>query len=136
MASILMLAGGAIINGFAFSGSNYLFSKLSKSDDAKRHYEALEKLQAAQDAYQKKRLAMLDFINQRLSNQRHAEQTFTDVDQAMKEYYRITGNQLTLPPKPKESDYLYLSEDKKIQEILFITVGTVAVYFFATKING
>lgn len=132
-----MLVGGAIINGLAFSGSNYLFSKLSKSDDAKRHYEALEKLQAAQDAYEKKRLAMLDFINQRLSNERHAEQTFTDVDQAMKEYYRITGNQLTnyLPPKPKESDYLYLSEDKKIQEILFITVGTVAVYFFATKIN-
>ena len=128
-----MLVGGAIINGLAFSGSNYLFSKLSKSDDAKRHYEALEKLQAAQDAYEKKRLAMLDFINQRLSNQRHAEQTFTDVDQAMKEYYRITGKQLTLPPKPKEGDYL--SEDKKTQEILFIILGTATVYFFARQIK-
>ena len=37
-----MFVGGAIINGLAFSGSNYLFSKLSKSDEAKRHYEALE----------------------------------------------------------------------------------------------
>ena len=41
-----MFVGGAIINGLAFTGSNYLFSNLSKSDDAKRHYEALEKLQA------------------------------------------------------------------------------------------
>ena len=127
-----MFVGGAIINGLAFSGSNYLFSKLSKSDETKKHYEALEKLQAAQDAYEKKRLAMLDFINQRLSNERHAEQTFTDVDQAMKEYYRVTGKQLTLPPRPQEGDYL--SEDKKTQEILFIILGTVAVYFFASKL--
>ena len=52
----------------------------------------------------------------------------------MREYYRITGTQLTLPPAPKQSDYL--SENKKMQEILFITLGTAAVYFFATKING
>ena len=127
-----MFVGGAIVNGLAFSGSNYLFSKFSKSDEAELHYKAMEKLQAAQDAYEKKRLATLDFINQRLKNERHAEQTFTDVDQAMKEYYRITGNQLYLPAKPKESDYL--SEGKKTQEIMFIILGTAAVYFFASKI--
>ena len=134
MASALMLIGGAIINGLAFSGSNYLFSKLSKTDDAKRHYEALEKLQAAQDAYEKKRLATLDFINQRLSDQRHANQTFTDVDEAMREYYRITGQRLSLPPKPRQSDFYLVSESKKMQEILFIVIGTVTVYFIATKV--
>ena len=134
MASAVMLIGGAIINGLAFSGSNYLFSKLGKSDDAKRHYEALEKLQTAQDAYEKKRLAALDFINQRLSDQRHAIQTFTDVDEAMREYHRITGQRLTLPPKPKQSDFYVLSENKKMQEIMFIIVGTIAVYFIATKV--
>ena len=134
MASAVMLIGGAIINGLAFSGSNYLFSKLSKTDDAKRHYEAIERLQAAQDAYEKKRLATLDFINQRLSDQRHAEQTFTNVDEAMREYYRITGQQLTLPPEPKQSDFYQMSENKKMQEILFIIVGTVIVYFIATKV--
>ena len=132
MASALMFVGGAIVNGLAFSGSNYLFSKLSKHDESEKHYKEMQRLQAEKDAYEKKRLAMLDFINQRLTNQRHAEQTFTDVDQAMKEYYRITGDKLYLPSKPKESDYL--SEDKKTQEILFIILGTAAVYFFATKL--
>ena len=134
MASAVMLIGGAIINGLAFSGSNYLFSKLSKSDDAKRHYEALEKLQAAQDVYEKKRLATLDFINQRLSDQRHAIQTFTDVDDAMREYHRITGQRLTLPPEPKQSDFYQVTENKKMQEIMFIIVGTITVYFIATKV--
>ena len=134
MASAVMLIGGAIINGLAFSGTNYLFSKLGKTDDARRHYEALEKLQKAQDAYEKKRLATLDFINQRLSDQRHANQTYSDVDEAMREYYQITGQKLSLPAKPKASDFYQLTENKKMQEILFIVVGTVSVYYIATKV--
>ena len=134
MASAVMLIGGAIINGLAFSGTNYLFSKLGKSEDIKRHYEALENLQKAQDAYEKQRLATLDFINERLSEKRHANQTFLDVDRAMAEYYRITGQKLTLPPKPKTSDFYQPSKQKMFQEILFIIIGTASVYYIATKV--
>ena len=51
MASAVMLIGGALANALAFTGSSYLFHRLSKhSIDAerKRHNAAIEKLQAAQ----------------------------------------------------------------------------------------
>ena len=51
MASIGFLIGGAIINALAFSGSNFLFSSLSKESidkELKRHDKAIEDLQRAQ----------------------------------------------------------------------------------------
>ena len=51
MASVALLVGGALVNALAFSGSNYLFSKLDKGDTAeeqKRHDRAVEQLQSAQ----------------------------------------------------------------------------------------
>ena len=41
----------------------------------------------------------LDFINEEMQKDHHAVQTFDDVDQAMKQYYYITGKSLDpLPP--------------------------------------
>ena len=51
MASFRFLIGGAIINAIAFSGSNFLFSSLSKESidkGRKRHDKAIEDLQRAQ----------------------------------------------------------------------------------------
>ena len=51
MVSVAMLIRGALTNALAFTGSSYLFHRLSKkSIDAKRkrHNLAIEKLQAAQ----------------------------------------------------------------------------------------
>ena len=48
MASIGLLIGGALINAPAFSGSNFLFSRLSKESidkERKRHDKAIEDLQ-------------------------------------------------------------------------------------------
>ena len=48
MASIGFLIGGALINALAFSGSNFLFSSLSKEPidkERKRHDKAIEDLQ-------------------------------------------------------------------------------------------
>ena len=48
MASIGFLIGGALINALAFSGSNFLFSSLSKESidkERKRHDKATEDLQ-------------------------------------------------------------------------------------------
>ena len=47
MASIGFLIGGAMINALAFSGSNFLFSSLSKKSidrERKRHDKAIEDL--------------------------------------------------------------------------------------------
>ena len=46
-----MLIGGALANALAFTGSSYLFYRLSKESidaERKRHDAAIEKLQAAQ----------------------------------------------------------------------------------------
>ena len=51
MASIGLLIGGALISALAFSGSNFLFSSLSKESinkERKRHDKAIEDLQRAQ----------------------------------------------------------------------------------------
>ena len=58
MASIEFLIGGALINALAFSGSNFLFSSLSKESidkEQKRHDKAIEDLQRAQLEWAKKR---------------------------------------------------------------------------------
>ena len=48
MASIGFLVGGAVISALAFSGSNFLFSSLSKESidkERKRHDKAIEDMQ-------------------------------------------------------------------------------------------
>ena len=51
MASVAMLIGGALAKALAFTGSSYLFHRLSKESidtERKRHDAMIEKLQAAQ----------------------------------------------------------------------------------------
>ena len=57
--AVAMMIGSTVVNALAFSGSNYLFSHMRKSDDAEkereRHDKAVEQLEAAQIAWNKKR---------------------------------------------------------------------------------
>ena len=65
----------------------------------------------------------------------HAEQTFDNVDQAMKQYYYITGKKLDLhPQEPKLSDYYAPSPDQQNRELLFIVAGMAATGFLAYKL--
>ena len=41
MASLMMMVGGAVVNALAFSGSNYLFSKMHSDEERKRHDKAI-----------------------------------------------------------------------------------------------
>ena len=66
MASVAMLIGGALANTLAFTGSSYLFHRLSKDStvaERKRHDAAIEKLQAAQIEWAYKHQERIDFIN-------------------------------------------------------------------------
>ena len=76
MASIGFLIGGALINALAFSGSNFLFSSLSKESidkERKRHDKAVEDLQRAQIEWAKKRQERLDYINNEIMKEHKAE---------------------------------------------------------------
>ena len=69
MASIAMLIGGALANALAFTGSSYLFHRLSADNidaERKRHDAAIEALQKAQIEWTHKRQQRIDFINNQL----------------------------------------------------------------------
>ena len=141
MASIAMMAGGAIVNALAFSGSNYLFSKLDKGDTAeeqKRHDKAMEQLQTAQAEWSQTRTERLDWINKKLREQHQAVQDFHDADAAWREYTRLTGETLDpLGPEPQLSDFYTTSSAQKDREIAFVVGGMVVTglvtYYIAKR---
>ena len=134
MASIGFLIGGALVSALAFTGSNYLFSSLSKEStdkERKRHDKAIEDLQRAQIEWAKKRQERLDYINNQIIKERKAEKRFTNLNSAMQEYFIVTGRQLEpLPPKPVLSDFYMLSEDHHNGELAFITLSVIGIGVF------
>ena len=138
MAGIVAMLFGAGINSLAFSGSNYMFSKLSNHgvDERKRHNEAIEKLQKDRNSWVKERQQRLDFINQQLQRERHAEHTFSEVDDAMDAYYIATEKKLPpLRSKPVLSDFYHPSDQQKNNEILFIisSLGLMGYLMYKSK---
>ena len=134
MASIGFLIGGALVNALAFTGSNYLFSSLSKESidkERKRHDKAIKDLQRAQIEWAKKRQERLDYINNETMKQCKAEKKFMDLNSAMQQYFLVTGRHLEpLPPKPVLSDFYVPSEDHHHRELAFITLSMVGIGAF------
>ena len=91
MASLLFTVGGAVVNALAFSGTNFVFSRLTDhgEEERKRHDLALEKLQRARDEWNKDQMKRLDFINKRLREKHEARVYINNADEAMLEYYRV-----------------------------------------------
>ena len=134
MASIGFRIGGALINAPAFSGSNFLFSSLSKESidkERKIHDTAIEDLQRAQIEWAKKRQERLNYINNQIIKERKAAKRFTDLNSAMQQYFLVTGRQLEpLPPKPVLSDFYVPSEDHHNRELTFITLSIIGIGAF------
>ena len=126
MASIGFLIGGALINALAFSGSNFLFSSLSKESidkERKRLDKAIEDLQRAQIEWAKKIQERLDYINNEIVKEHKAEKRFSDLNTEMQQYFLVTGRQEEpLPPKPVLSDFYVPSEDHHNRELAFIMI--------------
>ena len=132
MASIGFLIGGALVNALAFTGSNFLFSRLSKESidkERKRHDKAIEDLQRAQIEWAKKIQEQLDYINNEIMKERKAENRFTDLNTAaMQQYFIVTSMRLEpLPPKPVLSDFYVPSEDHHNQELAFMTLSMIGI---------
>ena len=68
MVSVLFTIGGTVVNALAFSGTNFVFSRLTEhgAEERKRHDLTLEKLQKARDEGNRDRLKRLGLINKRL----------------------------------------------------------------------
>ena len=134
MASVGFLIGGAPINALAFSGSNFLFSILSKESidkERKRHDKAIEDLPRAQIEWAKKRQERLDYINSQIVKEHKAEKRFADLNLAMQQYFLVTGRYLEpLPPEPVLSNFYVPSEDHHNQELAFITLSMIGIGAF------
>ena len=102
MASVAMLIRGALANALAFTGSSYLFHRLSadNTDAERKRHDAIEALQAAQIEWAHKWQQRIDFINNQFRLEQKAETKFTELNNAMREYNEVFGHEL--PPLPRE----------------------------------
>ena len=118
-----MLIGGALANALAFTGSSYLFSRLSKDSidaERKRHDEAVE--------WVHKRQQRIDFINKQLRLERKAETQVTELNDAMREYHKVFGHEL--PPLPREpvlGDFCTPSDEQYDGELTFVTLSMIRI---------
>ena len=136
MATIALMVGGAITNALAFSGSNFLFSQMSGAAERKRHNLAMENLQHERDTWNEERLERIDYINEELKKRGHAVKTFKDVDQAMQQYYFLTGTELpSLSSEPQLEDFLDDDQRLAIQrgELTLITIGILTTAYLTYK---
>ena len=126
-----MLTGGALANALAFTGSSYLFHRLSADyidAERKRHDAAIEALQKAQVEWAHKRQERIDFINNQVRLERKAETKFTELNDAMREYHEVFGHEL--PPLPREpvlSDFYTPTDEQHYRELGFIALSMIGI---------
>ena len=129
MTSVVMLIGGALASALAFTGSSYLFHRLSADNidaERKRHDAAIEALQKAQIEWTHKRQERIDFINNQLRLERKAETKFTELNGAMREYHEVFDHEL--PPLNQElvlSNYYTPTDEQHYRELEFIALSMI-----------
>ena len=131
MASVAMLIRGALANALAFTGSSYLFHRLSADSidaERKRHDAAIEALQKAQIEWTHKRQQRIDFINNQFRLGQKAETKFTELNDAMREYHEVFGDELPpLPQEPILSDYYTPTDEQHYRELGFIALSMIGI---------
>ena len=137
MASIAVIAGGALVNALAFSGTNFVFSQIGDhgKEEMRRHNQAMEKLAKAREQYSQERQKRLDFLNKTIREKRHAEQTFSDLGVAMRQYADVTGHELPPLKEPKLSDFYNPSRQRKDAEVMLVIGGMSVLGFLAYKMH-
>ena len=119
------------MNALAFTGSSYLFHRLSKDSidaERRRHDAVIEKLQVAQLEWAHKRQQRIDFINNQLRFEQALETKFTELNDAMREYHEVFGHDL--PPLPREpvlSDFYTPSDEQHYRELGFIALSMIGI---------
>ena len=118
-------------NALAFTGSSYLFHRLSADNidaERKRHDAAIEALQKAHIEWTHKRQERIDFINNQLRLERKAETKFIELNDAMRDYHEVFGHDLpALPREPVLSDFYTPTDDQHCRELGFITLSMIGI---------
>ena len=125
-----IIIGGAVANtvGMIVAG------KVGRNNSEQvRHDKATEEYMKAKERYNEQRTDRLDFLNKTLRQQNHATRTFTDLDKAGREYFRITGRIFPPLKEPKFSDYYQKTRKEKDAEIYTILATMTITGFLAFK---
>ena len=126
-----MLIGGALANALSFTGSSYLFHRLSADNiDAlrKRHNAAIEALKKSQVEWAYKGQEQIDFINNQLRLERKAETKFTELNKAMREYHEVFGHEIApLPREPVLRDFYTPTDEQHYRELGFIALSMFGI---------
>ena len=131
MASVAMLIRGALVNPLAFTGSSYLFHRLSADNidvERKRHDSAIEALQKAQIEWEHNRQQRIDFINNQLRLEHKAETKFTELNDAMRKYHEVFGHELPpLPQEPVQSNFYTSTDEQHYRELGFTALSMIGI---------
>ena len=131
MASVATLIGAALANALAFTGSSYLFHRLSADnidDERKRHDAAIEALQKAQIEWTDKRQQRINFINNQLRLERKAETKFAELNNVMREYHEVFGHELQpLPREPVLSNFYTPTDEQHYRDLGFIALSMIGI---------
>ena len=131
MASLLAIAGTAVVNALAFSGSNYVFHKLSRSDEERKHFDdAKLKMEQAHLTWVEKRQNDMDKERKRRQAADTAEKNMQELDESMLEYTRAWEAK---HPEPQLHMYYSPSAEQKNKNYLtaLATIaGTAAVAYY------
>ena len=126
-----MLITVALANALAFTGSSYLFHRLSADNidaERKRHNAAIEALLKAKIECVHNQQQRIDFINNQLRLERKTEAKFTELNNAMREYHQVFGHEL--PPLPREpvlSDFYTPTDEQHYRELGFIALSMIGI---------
>ena len=73
--TLLFTIGRAVVNALAFSGTNFVFSRLTDhgAEERKRYDLVEEKLQRPRDKWSEDQMKRLDFMNKRLREKNEAK---------------------------------------------------------------
>ena len=129
MASLLAVTGGAIINALAFSGTNYAFHSLSRSDaERKRHDLEIERYQRDHTAWVERRQARIDAEAERRRRAQTSENHLRETDRSMVEYAEAHND-----PEPQLFMYRQKSPKEKKNDLILVLgsiagIGVIAYY--------
>ena len=117
MTSLLFTVEGAVVNALAFSGTNFVLSRLTDhgEEEHKRHELALEKLQRARDEWNEDRMKRIDFINKRLCEKMRQRYISTMLmKQCLNTIAYLQKKLKHSSPEPELSDFYRPSETQKM----------------------
>lgn len=143
MASIAIMALGAVLNAAAFTGGNLIAKAVSKDDsdradalaETKRHNLANEAFQKANEEYTRQQEAYDQWVETSSLQNSEADSHLRETDHNLELYRKFhpDGRTLSPPKKPVFSDFYKPSEIQKKGELIFVGTSAVALCYAAFR---